>query len=664
MTMAAVAAALAWLAGAGLTFLPPWQAVELRMFDLATVATAPRKSALPITIVAIDEASFASLGQRWPWPRDLHARVIDRLAESGAAVIAFDVLFAESATRAEDEAFARAIAKAGNVVLTADRGYHETATTRQWLRTDPLPLFTRAGATAGLATMALDSDAVARRMSDAEDAFWRQAIAALARARPGTVQEPHVPRGAMMRHLGPTHTFPYVSYYQVLNGDPGIPADFFADQIVLIGRDVRASPEIGGAQADTFATPFLMTSGLLTPGVEIQATQIENALMGQTLERAATRWNLLALSAALLAAFPALLYWHPLRSALIAAAVAAACAGASLWLFSAANLWLAPAAPVLAVGLAFVSTGIGWYFIERRRAGDIRSAFAKYVSSEVVEEMIAHPERLRLGGQRREITVLFCDLAGFTSMSERLSPDAVADVINAFLSEMTRVIMKRGGTVDKFLGDAVMAFWGAPLDDAAARRARGPFGDQDAEGAGGAAAPVRGAGRGQARAARGPELGPGDGGQYGLEAALRLHRARRHRQPRLAPGGRQQGLWHRHPALGEHGRRPARRDPAAHRGPRARQGQGHAGRHLHAMRRRRAGEGDARRVGGLPRAGLGRRARLLVAGGGARARGQPPCRIPRAHRRLRRRGAAARLGRFGGAGKALSRRARAPAQNR
>ncbi len=463
--LALFSALVGWVLGVAALFVPLWQAVENKVFDVLTVLTASRKSALPITIVGIDEASFTQIGVRWPWPRDLHARLVDRLRESGAAVIAFDVLFPEAGTAQEDEAFTRAIRAAGNVVLASDHVYHETASSRQWLRMDPVAAYTLAGATPGLATTVLDGDAIARRTSTPDDSFWRESIRTLIRSRPGTVQEPYVPPGALIRHLGPAHTFPYVSYYQVLNSDPAIPKDFFQDQIVLIGRDVRASLDSNAAQADTFATPFLMGSGLLTPGVEIQATQIENALMGQSIVPAALALNVLGISLAVLLALPILLWWGPLRSTLLTLVLGTALAGASVWLFGALNLWLATATPLLALGSAFLNTLGGAYFSEQRRANAIRSTFTRYVSADVVAEMIEHPELLKLGGQRREISVLFSDLAGFTSLSERLSVDAVAQVINLYLNAMTHIIMEHQGTVDKFIGDAVMAFWGAPLDD-------------------------------------------------------------------------------------------------------------------------------------------------------------------------------------------------------
>ena len=463
LKLALISIIAGWILGVGALFTPIWQPVELKIFDTLSVFTTPKKSTLPITIIGIDEASFAQLGLRWPWPRDMHARLTDRLTQSGAAVIAFDVLFSEPSTAKEDAEFAGSIASSGNVVLVSDRVYHETATSRQWLRLDPIEPFMKAGATTGLATMTIDGDNVARRMAGADDALWRIAIRTLINSRPGSVEEPFVPPGAMIRHIGPTHTFPYVPYYQVLNGDPSIPPDFFADQIVLIGRDVRSSPDV--AQTDTFATPFLNTSGLLTPGVEIHATQIENALTGQFIMPATRMQNILATSVVLILVAPFLFFWHPLRSSVLTILLGCAILGISAWVFASFNLWMATATPLLALASAFLTTSTGSYFTERRRAGAIRSAFSKYVSSDVVQEMINHPERLKLGGRRREISILFCDLAGFTSMSEKLTPDEVAHVINIYLNAMTRIIMAHKGTVDKFIGDAIMAFWGAPLDD-------------------------------------------------------------------------------------------------------------------------------------------------------------------------------------------------------
>lgn len=455
-----------WATFLGLGFTKLWQKVEFKEFDLLTVMTAPRKSSLPITIIAIDEPSFAELALQWPWPRSLHARLVDRLSKAGAAVIAFDMVFSENSKPKEDQQFAKSIRKAGNVILAADQAYQETSYTRQWVRVEPLMAFRKSGAVAGLATISLDSDMVIRQVPESQEAFWRQVIASFQKARPGMLTgDFNVKPGAMIRYLGPTHTYPYVSYYQVLNGDKSIPPDFFKDQIVLIGRDVRATPEAGAANADTFSTPFLNYEKWLTPGVEIHATLIENVINQQTITPAGRETVALLLTIAVLLSAAGLVRWHPLYGGLYFLALLGMMGGLSWWLFGHHNYWLPVSSAMAALASIYVGMAMISYFLEKRRGREIKTAFSRYVSAQVVEDMIAHPEKLTLGGERREMTLLFCDLAGFTSISEKLPPDVVAKLINAYLTAMTNIIMKNGGTVDKFIGDAVMAFWGAPLQD-------------------------------------------------------------------------------------------------------------------------------------------------------------------------------------------------------
>lgn len=443
----------------------PWQAAEHRIFDLLTRASAPQRSALPITIVGIDEASFAQVGRQWPWPRSLFAQLVDRLNERGAAVIALDIVLNEPSTPEEDDALAAAISRAGNVVLAADHAYHETALFRQWLRVDPLPKFKQAGARAGLATTELDPDGVVRRVPQERDAFWRAVIEVLMRSRPGLIPEPQVGPRDLVRHLGPPRTFPYVSFYQVLAGDPSIPQDFFRDQIVLVGRDVRASPEVGIVHADMLATPFLATTRLLTPGVEIQATMIENAITGRAIEPATRAAALGFAAVVMLLAVPAGIRWRPAWSGAWMLALAAAAAGTGYFAFTQRDYWLPLGLPVAALAAFYLAVAAASYLAERREALRVRFAFSRYVSPHVVSRIVAQPDALRVGGERRVMTLLFCDLAGFTSISERLAPEAVARLINVWLTAMTRAIHGHGGTVQKFLGDGIYAFWGAPLAD-------------------------------------------------------------------------------------------------------------------------------------------------------------------------------------------------------
>ncbi len=149
-----------------------WRQIEHKLLDRLIVASAPNQSTFPIMIVGVDEASFAELGLQWPWPRRLHAELIDKLSAAGAAVIAFDIVFAEPSNKEDDERFAAAIRRAGNVVLAADRVYRESSSLRQWSRLDPLQAFTDAGAQVGLASVSLDPDLVVRQIPISSDALW------------------------------------------------------------------------------------------------------------------------------------------------------------------------------------------------------------------------------------------------------------------------------------------------------------------------------------------------------------------------------------------------------------------------------------------------------------------------------------------------------------
>jgi adenylate cyclase len=146
------------------------------------------------------------------------------------------------------------------------------------------------------------------------------------------------------------------------------------------------------------------------------------------------------------------------------------------------NWWADPVAPGAALGFAFALAAAYSYATEGRQKLAIRRMFAQYMSEKVISHLMEHPERLKLGGERRRVTLFFSDLAGFTGLSERLSPEEVVSLLNDYLSRMTDIILEEEGTVDKFEGDAIMAFWGAPLaqEDQALRACRAALKQQAA----------------------------------------------------------------------------------------------------------------------------------------------------------------------------------------
>jgi adenylate cyclase len=468
-----VAAALAVAAAFVLaSFAPPWHLLELKGYDLLTRHTAPNASRFPITVVGIDEPSFAHIDKQWPWPRVLYARLVDQLAKSGALVVAFDVILdqASNSGPSDDAALAEAVKRAGNVVLASDRVFVETAVSRQWLRVNPRPEFLAAGAVNGFVNVEFDADQVMRNVPDlavTPDAFWKRIVDRVETAAPGLIHVAPPPEGAMMRYAGPDHTFPYISFYQALDADKYLPADAFRDQVVLVGRDISADVDARSAQSDLFATPFTAATNALMPGVELHANFLEDAFAGSWIRPVPAPWSAaLVLLVVALSTF-VMRTFRPLLGAVWVLGLVAVLAGLDYALFRRWGLWL----PVLAAmasavtmyvacnGIAFVS--------ERNRRAEIRRAFSFYVSEEVVEHVMAHPERLALGGERREVTMMFTDLAGFTPLTERLGPEQVTQILNLHFSRATAIVKKHRGTVNRFIGDAIMAMWGAPVDDPA-----------------------------------------------------------------------------------------------------------------------------------------------------------------------------------------------------
>lgn len=454
----ALATACIWLMACVLSFMPWWERIEENSFDWLTIVTSPGAGGSPITIVGIDEPSFAEFERQWPWPRSMHAELIDRLREEGARVIAFDVAFIEPSTADADRRLADAIRRAGNVVLAADWEKRADAYVEQEREILPLPSLLQAGATTGIAKVPL-SGACIRRFPTFDNAFGRAVLAAAGTS----VDLARIPPRPMIRYAGPTKSFEYVSYYQALNPKEFLPRGFFKDRIVLVGMYLDDSPVLG---TDMFCTPYSWRNLRRMPGVEINANVIDAAMHDRIVNEMGMPARIAILLACMGLSLIAFRRWSPLQGSLRLAGMGVGCVLAAWALFASTGVWWPLFAPLAGIFGSYIAFGGIAFLDERRTRNEMRRAFGHYVSSAVIEQMLAHPERLRLGGERREITIMFSDLAGFTSMSEKLSPEEVAEVMNFYLTEMSRIVMRHGGTLDKFIGDAIMAFWNAPLDDA------------------------------------------------------------------------------------------------------------------------------------------------------------------------------------------------------
>jgi adenylate cyclase len=305
-------------------------------------------------------------------------------------------------------------------------------------------------------------------MPVSQGAFWLAVVTAFDRANPGIARNLSVTANDRIRYLGGPQIFTTIPYHRVLDPEKLLSPNWkevLEGNIVLVGRVITTAPELNIVGQDMFFTPFTASTGQLTPGMETQATMVANMITGEARREAPRAYGIALVLLTALAAGLAMRPWHPWKSGAIVLGLAAGVAGLSYALFRWQALWVPGGAAVATLALAFVSEGSRSYLGEQARRLALRRAFASYVSPTLVDEIIADPSKLKLGGHRLDITIVFTDLAGFSGVAEKLQAEQVGSLLNRHLGEMTDIVIAHGGTVDKFIGDSVMALWGAPLPD-------------------------------------------------------------------------------------------------------------------------------------------------------------------------------------------------------
>jgi len=449
---------IAFAALAAMNALQMGQALENQALDFCYRLRPASPPPPEILVVGIDENSFQDLQKAWPWPRSYHAKLIRNLKAGGARLIVFDVLFAEPSNPEDDQSLAAAMREAGNVILATTIESSETAHVARQIVVQPYPLFRQAALGMGLTLVTPDGDGIVRRFHchlGEQETLPETVVHAY-------LQDIMIPSHlcSLIHFSGPPGHLYTLSYSRVLEEMSPSLAEQICGKIVLIGRIVGAAPT---PIADAFYTPFFAGTGQLMSGVEIHGQVI------QTLLRRNWGQELCLLPRFSLDLLVLLLFgWLLLRVSPFAAlggltAFILLIFGLSTYLFLHLNLWWSPV--LLSGGLGIMYTGhiFSHYWIESREKRWLRQAFGQYVSESLIESIIAHPERLKLGGEEVEATILFSDLVGFTSMAENTAPKELISLLNEYFSTMTEIILTHKGTVDKYIGDAIMAFWGAPL---------------------------------------------------------------------------------------------------------------------------------------------------------------------------------------------------------
>ncbi len=476
--------------------------LDLRLGDNRFILRGTAEPNPEVAVIAIDEESINALG-RWPWSRATIARLIDAIEGHEPRALALDIVFSEPQSPEQDSALGESIERGGNVVLGfffregANKGQKEESLaqlTRSSIEinvgglkdTPPgfpsvelnLPEIGRGARGFGFFNFpTTDSDGILRHAQlvmayegrnypslsiEALSKFMRKQIAI--RSKPlygmeglaiGDVFIPTNEKGEfIVNYYGPGDTLTTYSAADILKGR--VPEDALIDKLVFVG-----ATELG--IYDVWSTPF----DPFHPGVEIHATIAANALDGKFLvENKLTR----ALDYLLILALPIL-------CVLLLALAQNTLIGIALWLlllslhallnyflFSYLNMVASPLYPALSLSLAFISFE-GWRnLLVERKSRYLKKAFSSYISPELVSRIIEEPERLALGGESRVVSILFSDIRDFTTISERLEPRELVRLLNEYLGPMTEIVIREHGMLDKYIGDAIMAIFGAPLE--------------------------------------------------------------------------------------------------------------------------------------------------------------------------------------------------------
>jgi adenylate cyclase len=455
-----------------------------------------------IVLVMIDEKSIAKIG-RWPWSRKVQAQLVDRISSGRPKVLGIDIMYSERENAENDGALARALKNAGNVVLATafilpepgavsgkpgaapdflwDSAFMEVKAVpgidwRAWAvkpnSVNPPLAELAGGAALGHVTKPPDLDGVLRwetlSVNFGEDCYPSLPLQVARIACGLPMKEMTLVGGAgiklgnrfigtdlsgraLVNYLGKEKSFPYLSAGDLMSGE--VSPEILNNKVVLLGTSALAT-------YDQKVTPFSADM----PGVENNANVVHNILRNNFISKSpgiAELVSILAGSLFLMLLLPRL---KAAKGIMFGGGLIVFYFLISCVLLIYFNLWinlLYPAMNMLVIVATQTTTKL---FMEEKRAKEIRALFSSYVSPKIVETLINNPEKARLGGERRVATILFSDMIGFTTLSERLPPEEVVAMLNEYYKEMAEIIFHWDGTLDKFVGDEIMALWGAPLD--------------------------------------------------------------------------------------------------------------------------------------------------------------------------------------------------------
>lgn len=460
-----VVAAFAAMSTLGMfTFVSPAAELETRLHDRVRIAFSASSKAQDsrISLVMIDEATMATLPYRSPVDRSLLAQIVELLDAAGARAIGIDVLLDQPTETEKDKALIDAVSAFNGpvVVAWADARAGMTDAQSAWLE----QFLDASGATPGFANLQQDSDGIVRHhisaLSETSVEGFAAALAGRISPEDGLANwriDWRLPQtsGVPVFQKTPAHVLP------LMQANPQVLETWYRDRFVLIGADLP--------QQDRHITPLsLLQGGNPTAGVVIHAHLITQLLDGIVVQEVSMSQQIGYLAvAAVIAALIAILPLHFVLRLLLLAGVVAGHLGALVLIFGQSGILMPIVPPIIAISLSAAGAmGMDAVLAHRDRRF-VKQAFSHYLAPELVNELVRNPDKLQLGGERRFMTFLFTDIAGFTGMSERLEPEVLACVLNEYLDGVSAIVIRNKGVIDKYIGDAVVALFGVPHEDPA-----------------------------------------------------------------------------------------------------------------------------------------------------------------------------------------------------
>ncbi len=445
---------------------PLVESFEAKSYDFRYHLRGPLKPNPAIVIVAIDDKSVKELG-RFPWTRTRFAEFIDRATAAGAKAIYLDAFFPEKESEVADQAFADALKRSGITSLAVAFEFNRDGTVAGVTRS--IPLLSQAARSEPHINMFPDNDGVVRSirllLNDEQGQVASMSLSATKALLGATGIQPgnlHISLGDhdiptdsefyhYINYIGPPGTYQRFSFSDVVAGRVG--AAELKGKIVLVGATSLGI-------YDMRVTPFSNNS----PGVEVHANAIDAMSRGAYMKRSGVE-SLIDLTAIVvlgaLAAIITLYLSYSLSLTLIAALFFGYFGGAYFLFLQ--GMWISVVYPEMSLALSFFTTVYLRFALLDRKAREVKEMFSSYVSKHVVDRLIKDPSQARVGGDSRVLTILFSDVENYTGFSEKLPPQEVLRILNEYLAEMTNLVMEHEGTLDKFIGDGIMVFWGAPL---------------------------------------------------------------------------------------------------------------------------------------------------------------------------------------------------------